>query len=280
MKMRRYWIDKKDLFGDKINFAGDTFHHIFDVCRQETGSKFEVLTEDSKAYLVEVTQVGKKNAEARVLEQRTIPPLPRPHLHLVLAISRFPVMDAVVEKAVEMGVTSIQPVFTDFSFVRTPQALSANKTERWDKIVRSATQQCGRGDLMRIEPARHLGDFLKNLNRNANSVGLFAYEGPSTLGIKQFLTETRTGAKAPSTQLGTSTLGASTAAESNVSSAAQGPSDVWIFVGSEGGFSDQEVRALRDLALHPVTLGAQVLRVETACMALVSVLKYEFDLMC
>jgi 16S rRNA (uracil1498-N3)-methyltransferase len=133
---------------------------------------------------------------------------------------------------------------------------------------------------MRIEPARHLGDFLKNLNRNANSVGLFAYEGPSTLGIKQFLTETRTGAKAPSTQLGTSTLGASTAAESNVSSAAQGPSDVWIFVGSEGGFSDQEVRALRDLALHPVTLGAQVLRVETACMALVSVLKYEFDLMC
>jgi 16S rRNA (uracil1498-N3)-methyltransferase len=252
MKMRRYWIDKKDLFGDKIGFTGDTFHHIFDVCRQESGSKFEVLTEDSKAYLVEVTNVGKKNAEARVMEERTIPPLPRPHIHLALAVSRFPVMDAVVEKAVEMGVSTIQPLFTDFSFVRTPQALSANKTERWDKIVRSATQQCGRGDLMHIAPAVHLADFLKNLNRNSGSLGLFAYEGPSVLGIKEFLTNTQP----------------------------QKPNDVWVFVGSEGGFSDQEVRALSELALHPVTLGTQVLRVETACMALVSVLKYEFDLMC
>jgi 16S rRNA (uracil1498-N3)-methyltransferase len=256
--MRRYWINKEDLFGEKVNFKGDTFHHIFDVCRQESGSKFEVLTEDSKAFLVEVTHVGKKTAEARVVEERVIPPLPRPHLHLALAVSRFPVMDAIVEKAVEMGVQSIQPLFTDFSFVRTPQALSANKTERWDKIVRSATQQCGRGDLMRIEPAQHLGSFLKSMNRNDRSVGLFAYEGVSTLSIKQFLTalSAEKPAGAPSLE------------------------DVWIFVGSEGGFSDQEVQTMKDLALHPVTLGSQVLRVETACMALVSVLKYEFDLMC
>lgn len=251
--MRRYWIEKKDLSGDRVIFSGDTFHHIFDVCRQDIGSKFEVLNEDSKAYLVEVLSVGKKNAEARILEERMIPPLPEPHIHLALAVSRFPVMDAIVEKAVEMGVKSIRPLFTEFSFVRTASALSANKVERWDKIVRSATQQCGRGDLMKIESALPLDEFLSDFNQQSSVMGLFAYEGLSTLGVKDYVTQKKK----------------------------DGPyKDLWIFVGSEGGFSHAEVEKMSRLALHPVSLGSQVLRVETACMALVSVLKYDFDLMC
>jgi len=253
--MRRYWIEKKDLFGDRVHFTGDTFHHVFDVCRQGVGSKFEVLNEDSKAYLVEVISVGKKNAEARVLEERAIPPLPEPHIHLALAVSRFPVMDAIVEKAVEMGVKSIQPLFTEFSFVRTPGALSANKVERWDKIVRSATQQSGRGDLMSIAPAMDLDEFLQVFNQKSSALGLFAYEGSSTLGVKDYLAQKKQ-------EVGSR------------------PKEIWVFVGSEGGFSAAEVDKMRHLALYPVTLGSQVLRVETACMALVSVLKYDFDLMC
>lgn len=251
--MRRYWIDKKDLFQDRVNFSGDTFHHIFDVCRQQTGSKFEVLTEDGKAYLVEVLEVSKKHAMAQILEIREIPPLKEPHIHLALCISRFPVMDAIMEKAVEMGVKSIQPLFSDFSFVRTGEKLSPNKLERWDKIIVSATQQSGRGDLMKVLPVKTLREHLKSINPQEGVMGLFAYEGESQLSIKDYVTKMK--------NMGT-------------------PRNIWIFVGSEGGFSDQEVQNLSTLGLHPVTLGAQVLRVETACMALVSVLKYDFDLMC
>ncbi|MBO9667018.1 MAG: 16S rRNA (uracil(1498)-N(3))-methyltransferase [Bdellovibrio sp.] len=252
--MRRYWIEKKDLFGDQVNFTGDVFHHIFDVCRQEEGSKFEVLTEDSKAYFVEVTQVSKKSATARVLEEREIPALKTPHIHLALSISRFPVMDAVMEKAVEMGVKSIQPFFSEFSFVRSGEKISDNKVERWDKIVKSATQQSGRGDLMKVHPALPLEKLSGIINQSAQHVGLFAYEGSSTLSIKEYISKVK--ANHP-----------------------QGITDIWIIVGSEGGFSHSEVQKFQDLGLHPVTLGPQVLRVETACMALVSVLKYDFDLM-
>ncbi|WP_413568710.1 RsmE family RNA methyltransferase [Bdellovibrio sp. HCB117] len=253
--MRRYWIEKKDLFQDQVNFTGDVFHHIFDVCRQEVGSKFEVLTEDSKAYFVEVTQVSKKNATARILEERVIPPLKEPHIHLALSISRFPVMDAIMEKAVEMGVKSIQPFFSEFSFLRTGEKLSDNKVERWDKIVRSATQQSGRGDLMKVQPAIPLEKVSGLINRDAGHVGLFAYEGPSTLSIKDYVQQVK-------------------------SQNPQGVKAIWIIVGSEGGFSHNEVEKFQELGLRPVTLGPQVLRVETACMALVSVLKYDFDLMC
>jgi len=252
--MRRYWIEKKDLFGDQVNFSGDVFHHIFDVCRQEEGSKFEVLTEDSKAYFLEVTNVSKKSATAHILEERVIPPLKNPHIHLAISISRFPVMDAVMEKAVEMGVKSIQPFFSEFSFVRSGEKISENKLERWDKIVRSATQQSGRGDLMKVQAAINVDKLPEIINQNPSSVGLFAYEGAATLSIKDYCSKVK--AQQP-----------------------QGVTDIWIIVGSEGGFSHKEVEKFQNLGLHPVTLGPQVLRVETACMALVSVLKYDFDLM-
>ncbi|QDK39005.1 16S rRNA (uracil(1498)-N(3))-methyltransferase [Bdellovibrio sp. NC01] len=253
--MRRYWIEKKDLFQDQVNFTGDVFHHIFDVCRQEVGSKFEVLTEDSKAYFVEVTQVTKKTAVGRVLEERIIPALKTPHIHLVLSISRFPVMDAVMEKAVELGVKSVQPFFSEFSFLRKGEKLSDNKLERWDKIVRSATQQSGRGDLMQVQDPIPFEKISSLINQKDGQVGLFAYEGTSTLSIKDYCNKVK-------------------------SEHPQGVKDIWIIVGSEGGFSHNEVKHFTELGLHPVTLGQQVLRVETACMALVSVLKYDFDLMC
>lgn len=251
--MRRYWIEKKDVRGNEVEFTGDVFHHIFDVCRQTVGSKFEVLTEDAKAYFVEVTQVSKKSATAIVHEERLIPALPSPHIHIALSISRFPVMDAIMEKAVEMGVKSITPFFSEFSFLRKEDKISTNKTDRWDKIVRSATQQSGRGDLMKIHSPVPFEEVFGLINQTEGNLGLFAYEGASTRGVKEYLR------------------------------LAQGPAsnikNLWIVVGSEGGFSHKEVEQFRNHGLEPVTLGSQVLRVETACIALVSALKYEFDLM-
>lgn len=251
--MRRYWIEPSDKQGDLIIFRGDLFHHVFDVCRQTTGSRFEVLTEGGTAHFVEVVRVDRKQAEARILEERAIPPLREPLIHLALCVPRFPVMDAVVEKAVELGVHTIQPLLSDQSFVREISSLSRNKTERWEKIVRSATQQSGRGDLMKLRPARALRDWLPEINRTEGVAGLFAYEGDSALGIKESLQELRSRSSMR---------------------------EIFLIVGAEGGFSKPEVELLGNQGLRPVTLGSQVLRVETACMALVSVLKYEFDLMC
>lgn len=252
--MRRYWIEQQMLREGQVDLSGDVYHHIIDVCRQQVGSKFEVLTEEGKAYFVEVTHVSKKNALAKVLDERTIPPLPTPHIHLALSLSRFHVMDAVIEKAVEMGIQSVHPFFSDFSFLRKGEKLSSNKIERWEKIVRSATQQSGRGELMSIAPAVPLESLLKTITETPQSFGIFAYEGDSTQSIKSYLNARR----------------------------GQGPAqiqNIWLIVGSEGGFSYQEVQELKNFGLEPVTIGAQVLRVETACIALTSAIKYEFDLM-
>lgn len=253
--MRRYWIEKKMIYNDVVTFKDDLFHHIFDVCRQEIGHRFEVLTEDSKAYLVEVISKEKKQAQAKIIEIREIQTLPKPHIHLALSVSRYNVMDSIVEKAVEMGVQSILPFCSDFSFIRKPSNLPAGKVERWQKIVISATQQSGRGELMKVYEPIEWSEMLKFINPGPANWCLFAYEGNSVLGIKEYLQE---------------------AIKKNTGVS---PENLWIIVGSEGGFSQNEVTEMQQLGLNPVTLGSQVLRVETACMTLVSVLKYEFGLL-
>lgn len=252
--MRRYFVNSSDVVDNKVHFQGDVFHHIFDVCRQHVGSEFEVLPEGKGiAYLVKVLNVSKKTADAKIIATREIQPLALPHINLVISVPRFNVFDAVIEKAVELGVYKIYPVFSDFSFVRSSEKISDNKTSRWQKIIVSATQQSGRADLMEIMPAVELKELLEKINLSSKSIGLFSYEGRFAQSINDYL--------AP------------------YLSQKNEIEEIWLFVGSEGGFSEGEVAKFKQLGLNPVTIGTQVLRVETACIALISVLKYSFGLM-
>lgn len=262
-KMRRYWIDKSQIHTvseteQQVIFKDDLFHHIFDVCRQEVGHHFEVITEDSKAYLVEVTAKEKKQARAKIIEEREIQRLPKPHIHIALSISRYAVMDSIIERAVEMGVASILPFFSDFSFIRKANNLPEGKQDRWHKIVISASQQSGRGELMKIYDPVDWENMLKLINPNKQNWCLFAYEGASAIREDSSVQENL---------------------KTKKNLHPSGPENLWIIVGSEGGFSSQEVMRMQQLGLDPVTLGHQVLRVETACLTLVSVLKYEFGLL-
>lgn len=240
--------------GDDVVLSGDVLHHIRDVCRMHKGSKFEVIVGGaSRALFVEIIDETKHESRARAIESREISEIPKPHIHLAMSIPRFPVFEAVVEKAVELGVYKIHPFFSDFSFIRKQEDTWAKKLPRFQKIVQSATQQSGRGDLMAISHPVDLKAILQTFNRTDGAKGLFAYEGDSRLTAKEGIAK--------------------------VSKSQELLNEAWIFVGSEGGFSVAEVDQFLEAGLATVTLGSQVLRVETACVALVSVLKYDLDLM-
>ncbi len=249
--MRRYWLDQNFIHSDHVEITGDEFHHICDVCRQKVGDQFEVLGSKDKAILVEIDQFKKKSATAKIISEREIPPLKLPHIHLAISLPRPAVFDSVLERAVELGVASIQPFYSEFSFFREPSDAITKKLSRWQKIVMSATQQCGRSELMEIKSPVFLEKILGNFNPTDAAMGLFAYEGKCDLEITEAL-------------------------KMHKRSAIR---NIWLFVGSEGGFSKDEVDAFKARGLAAVTLGEQVLRVETACLALISVIKYEYDLM-
>lgn len=247
--MRRYWIEKEKLDGNNFSIDGDLFHHLTDVCRLTIGDKFELLCGDHKAYLVEMKERTKRMAIAEVLEERAIKPLKEPYIRLAISIPKFQKLDTIVEKCVELGVKSVHPFVSEFSFVRKLDSALEDRVARWERISKAATQQSGRGDLMEIAKPTKFEDIIESINRNPNASGLFSYEGEARYDLKTAI-----------------------AAIKN-----KGPREVWIIVGSEGGFSKDEVDLLQKKGLDSVTMGDQVLRVETACLALVSVIKYEFD---
>ncbi len=255
--MRRYWIEKNQIHQDQVEFKDDQFHHIFQVCRQDVGHHFEVITDDSKAYLIEVIQIQKKSATGRIISERIILPLPKPHIHLALSLPRYAVFDSTLERCVELGVSSILPFVSQYSFIRKIKDLPEGKTSRWEKIITSATQQSGRGELMKIYDLHDWPQMLNLINPNENNWCLFAYEGQTKININERLEDLN---------------------KQIMSHKINRPDNIWIIVGSEGGFSTNEVETMQNLGLHPVTLGSQILRVETACLTLVSVLKYEFRL--
>jgi 16S rRNA (uracil1498-N3)-methyltransferase len=244
--MRRFWVDPGAINGDQVRFEDEAYRHVVTVSRRSVGDRFEVLAGDGQALFVEVVAVEKRTALAHVLERRNLPSLPQPYIRLALSVPRPKTLDAIVEKAVELGVQSLHLLTSDYSFVRDLRELKPERLDRLERIVAAATRQSARGALFEIAPALDLKKTLEEMNRRPHAKGLFAYEGTAALGVHAYLQ----------------------------AMAAEMPQEVWLFVGSEGGFSTAEVELFKQFHLEPVTLGEQVLRVETACVALISVIKY------
>lgn len=246
--VRRFWLDPQEFENDELKIDGDLYHHLIDVCRFEIGDKFELL-QTGAASFVEMIAKDKRTLTVRRRETRPIQAPPRPYIHLALSVPRFPKVDWIVEKSVELGIYAIHPFVSEYSFVRKVSEVSEGKIDRWRKLVRQAAQQSGRGELMAVEAPLRLPELLGLVNQKPKSLCLFPYEGECQFSLKQRLK----GVKPHDFD------------------------DVWVFVGSEGGFSRAEVDMFKKAGIEPVSLGPQVLRVETACLALASILKYEFE---
>lgn len=249
--MRRVWLAEADAKGPIFQIEDEVFHHAVQVLKFRLNEEFEIVFGGSNALRVRLTSIQKKSATVEVLGTRPLSQPARPYVNLALAITKWPVFEEILEKGVELGVNEVQPLITDFSFIRAKNDWPAARSERLQKIIRGATTQSGRGPLMSLREPVSLRELAQDLNRKPATRGLFAYEGQSAHDVRTALRQIKDNPLA----------------------------DIWAIVGSEGGFSESEVAYMQDSGFSPVTLGSQILRVETACLALVSVIKYEFELM-
>jgi 16S rRNA (uracil1498-N3)-methyltransferase len=159
-------------------------------------------------------------------------------IRLVQGVSRGGRMDVVVQKATELGVHGISPVITEFSVVKLGGERAARRLEHWQKICRSACEQCGRNTLPEINMPQMLGDWLDNHPCDkATRIMLDPECGESISALE--------------------------APESNVI----------LLVGPEGGMSDTERVRCEASGFRSVSLGPRVLRTETAALAGISVLQ-------
>lgn len=242
--MARFWIDRSCLKSNEFLIKDSLYHHICRVCHIKKGEVFELFCEGLQKYKVTLSSVSSSQAVASILKVYPVPPLKKPYLHLALSLPRLSKIDSLIEKAVELGVKEFHPFVSTFSFFKKPSKLSLERIRRWKRIAEQNLALSGRTEVMLFHPLQSLSE----INIPKGDLALMAYEGESH---RTFLYE--------------------------IIQKTAKPNAVWLFIGSEGGFSSKEAKefALRENAFI-FSLGEQILKVETACLFGLSVLKYHY----
>lgn len=241
--MRRFYIDRNLALGS-IEISGAEAYHMRTVLRLNTGDRCLLVNGRSQRALARVAGVGK---DALRLEIEELLPDAPPALELLVlqGFLKERKLDELIRPLSELGVAGFGAVFTERSIPVPDAKRLAGRLERWHKLAVEALKQCRRGALMQILDPLTLSEAMAACKDCA--VKLFVWEGAET-GLKQTLP-----------------LYLSPAAP--VKKAA-------ILLGPEGGFSLREAALAQEHGFMPVSLGARILRSQTAAVTTAAIVQY------
>jgi 16S rRNA (uracil1498-N3)-methyltransferase len=228
----------------ELELPSDVAHQVRDVLRTAPGDAIHLLDGRGATYTAEVVTLERRRVVVRLgarQERQAEFPCRVTLCQGMLKAAKF---EWVLQKATELGVSTIQPLLTERA-VAAAEMTGEARQRRWRHILAEAVEQCGGDRLPTLGAPRPLIHALTQLP--ADAIALFPWE------------------EADAAPLRTTLMGAMVAAGGLPS-----VTEVYIFIGPEGGFSAGEAAlARRHGALH-VTLGARILRAETAALVATS----------
>jgi len=231
VRLARNLVDLELQPGETVTLTDRVARHLVQVLRLKTGAELTLFNgRDGRECRARITRVAKKEVQARIVECSEAAPPPLLRLHLALGISRGERMDFALQKAVELGVTTITPLFTKRTVVRLNAQRAQKRLVHWQGVVISACEQSGRTYLPLLHEPASLETWLKKEG------------GPGTLLLDPRAERTLPMLAAPE---GTLTF----------------------LIGPEGGFSAGERALAYDSGCTGIRLGPRILRTETAPLA-------------
>ena len=235
--MPRFYCSQPLAAGATIAQPEMVAHHAW-VVRLQPGAPLTLFNGDGGEYTAQLLTVDKKGATATVLAHH-----PRecelPYaLTLAQALPEAAKMDWIIEKAVELGASAIQPLAAQRSVVKLSAERAEKRQAHWQGVIVAASEQSGRNRLAKLETLANFSNWIAS---------------PPTqprLLLTPRATESLTDwAKR------------------------EAPQAVTILIGPEGGFSDTEEAQAIAAGATPLSMGPRILRCETAGMAAVSTLQ-------
>jgi len=234
--MPRFHVAQPLAIGLILDLPQEVAHHI-NVVRMGPGDTLTLFNGEGGEYTAVLTDVQKKRASAEI-KVFTAREAELPYaITLAQALPEASKMDWIIEKAVELGVATVQPLAARRCVVRLSAERAGKKLAHWQGVIVSASEQSGRNRLAQLAEPMEFRDWIAQRDLH-----------------KRVLLSPR-------------------ATESLADWARhQPPQALTIMVGPEGGFTDdEEAEALRQGA-RPLSIGPRVLRTETAALAAVAVL--------
>jgi 16S rRNA (uracil1498-N3)-methyltransferase len=222
-----------DALAPEVTVAGDEFHHSVRVVRVRPGEEVEVFDRTGRLARATVETIEKDRALLRLGEE-----LPSREstlrLHLAMAIIQLEKFELVLQKATELGVTSIIPLVTDRIELRRERY--AGKMDRWQKIVFEAVKQSGRSVIPTLEEPAAFADVVSR----PGATVLFDADQP-------------------------------------VSTWPPSLEAVTVFIGPEGGWSEDELHQARSHGCAFARMGPRRLRAETAAIVACAIMAERYD---
>ena len=233
-RLQRLFIDQPLKQGSMIDLEREQANYLLNVLRLKDDSQLLVFNGQDGEWLTNLKQEGRKKAVLTLVEQTRAQPKPS-DLVILFAPIKVGRLEYMVQKMVEMGAGTIQPVFTDHT------QLHKINEKRLSVNILEAAEQCGVLSIPELKPAMKLSQLLSDWDETRQII--FCDEG----------TETNN----PLSQLRT-----------------QSTEKFALLIGPEGGFSAQERETLQSLNhVTPIPLGPRILRADTALVAAMAVLQ-------
>jgi 16S rRNA (uracil1498-N3)-methyltransferase len=217
--------------GTPHTLEGDSHHYLSRVLRLREGARLTLFDGRGGEYAAVVESMGRTRTVVRPGEKVDIERESPIEIRLAQGIGRGERSDFAIQKAVELGVSSIVPLLTHRGVVRLEPARARRRHEHWRGIIIHACQQCGRNRIPELRPVTTMESWL----------------GDYQAGALDLLLD-------PDAGLGLSDVDYAGGA-------------ITLLIGPEGGFSDDEARWARAAGFRGINVGPRILRTETAAVA-------------
>ncbi|MFZ5877651.1 MAG: 16S rRNA (uracil(1498)-N(3))-methyltransferase [Nitrospirota bacterium] len=241
--MPHFFLAPGSLQGDAVIITDALARHLAGSLRCREGDRITVVSEEGRRYRIEVVEATTRRVSGRVIDALTEGGTSAVRVTLVQAILKGDHMDAVVQKATELGVHRIVPLITRRTVVRPKHDRSARQVERWRAIALEAAQQSERLTVPRVDDVRSLPDWL-HARSGDRSLRWLLRERETQRHLRDELSS-----RSPA-------------------------AEVALVVGPEGGFEEEEIDLARAAGCGVVSLGRAILRAETAGVTAVAILQY------
>ena len=247
--MHRFYLPPEQCRDTSLTLADREAHHALHVLRIRRGDRVAVVDGSGHEFLCEVRERGRDRVGLAVSEKRFQPALAG-QVTLLQAVPKGKLMEAIIQKATELGAFRIVPLLAERIAARLEGEDATHKTAKWRLTAIEAIKQCGSAWLPEVELPVTPEQYLARNDR---------YDLPLIASLESGSRPAREYFRAFHAEHG------------------RMPGSVCVWIGPEGDFTPAETAAIKASGALPITLGPLVLRTETAAVYCLSVLNYELQ---
>jgi 16S rRNA (uracil1498-N3)-methyltransferase len=267
--MHRFYLPPERCTGTALQLDEREAHHASHVLRVKRGEPVVVLDGAGHEFHCEIADGSRHPVTLEVKYKNFVPPLPC-QITLLQAVPKGKIIESIIQKAVELGARRIVPLLTERVVTHPDDKEKTNKREKWQLVAIEAIKQCGAAWLPEIETPATIAEVISRKPETGSesapgsSPSAFSLQ-PSAFDLS-LVGSLQTDRRHPRECF-----------QEFQAKHGRLPQSVGIWIGPEGDFTLDELKAIQASGAQPISLGRLVLRVETAAIYCLSIINYELN---